>query len=157
MTSPDRATPLITDLTRSFWEGAREGTLAIQRCRECRYFNHPPRAACDRCLSDALAFEAVSGLGTVWSFTVTHQKSVAGFETSVPYLTALVELDEQPMLLLTTNLPGAAPESIGIGQRVRVTFEPLGSPEDGLALPQFVLLHDGTGATPEASGRGPSS
>lgn len=42
----------------------------------------------------------VCGLGMVWSFTVMHQQSVAGFEASVPYLTALVELDEQAMLLL---------------------------------------------------------
>jgi uncharacterized protein len=134
MNSPDRALPVLSDLTRPFWDAAREGRLAIQRCRECAYFSHPPRAACDRCLSPDLAFEPVSGLGTVWSFTVMHQQSVAGFEASVPYLTALVELDEQAMLLLVTNLPGAPAESVRIGQRVAVTFEPL---DDGLALPQF--------------------
>lgn len=80
MTGPDRATPLVTDLTRPFWDAANEGVLAIQRCTDCRSFNHPPRLACDRCLSDELAFEPVSGLGTVWSFTVTHQKSVAGLD-----------------------------------------------------------------------------
>ena len=111
MSAPDRATPAITDLTRPFWDAARNGALAIQRCGDCRYYNHPPREACDRCLSNALAFEPVSGLGTIWSFTVMHQKSVAGFEASVPYLTALVELDEQEMLLLLTNLPRAAFES----------------------------------------------
>jgi hypothetical protein len=35
-----------------------------------------------------------------------HQKSVAGFEDVVPYVSALVELDELPMLLLLSNLPG---------------------------------------------------
>jgi hypothetical protein len=64
-----------------------------------------------------------------------HQKSVAGFEEAVPYLTALVELDEQPMLLMVTNLPGVAPEDVSIGLRVKVTFEAL---EDGNMLPQFV-------------------
>ena len=150
MSAPSRAEPLVTDLTRPFWDAARQGTLAIQRCRDCAYFNHPPRAACDRCLSDALAFDPVSGLGTIWSFTVNHQKSVAGFEASVPYLTALVELDEQPMLLLVTNLPGASATSAHIGQRVSVAFEPLGHREDGLVLPQFVLANDGAQGRPPA-------
>jgi uncharacterized OB-fold protein len=64
-----------------------------------------------------------------------HQKSVAGFEENVPYVTALVELDEQPMLLLLTNLPGVAPTSITIGDRVRFDFERL---SDEICLPQFV-------------------
>lgn len=134
-TPPSRPLPAIDDLTRPFWEAAKQGRLAIQRCRNCGYFNHPPRLLCDRCLSDQLAFEAVSGLGRVWSFSVMHQKHILGFEESVPYLTALVELDEQPMLLLVTNLPGLRPEQVQIGARVRVTFEPL---TDEVFLPQFV-------------------
>ena len=133
--APSRALPDVSDLTRPFWEAAARGRLAIQRCRSCGYYNHPPRPACDRCLSTELSFEEVSGAGSVWSFTVMHQKSVAGFEQSVPYVTALVELDEQPMLLLLTNLPGVPAEAVRVGQRVRVSFEPLG---DDLALPQFV-------------------
>ena len=79
---PERALPAITDLTRPFWDAANEGRLAIQRCQACGYYNHPPKPLCDRCLSDDLAFEDVSGDGTVWSFTVMHQKSIAGFEDS---------------------------------------------------------------------------
>lgn len=135
--APQRAVPAVSDLTRPFWDAAREGRLVIQRCADCAYYNHPPRPSCDRCLSTNLSFEAVSGQGAVWSFTVMHQKSVAGFEDAVPYLTALIELDEQPLLLLVTNLPGLAPDAIKIGARVRVSFEPLG--QDGLKLPQFQL------------------
>jgi hypothetical protein len=84
-----------------------------------------------------------------------HQKSVAGFEDAVPYLTALIELDEQPLLLLVTNLPGANPDTLHIGDRVHVTFEPQG---DGLMLPQFVLedtrLPFSSQASPEPSRRG---
>ena len=139
---PQRAAPAVTDLTKPFWDAARQGRLAIQRCQDCQYFNHPPRPLCDRCLSDKLSFEDVSGEGTVWSYTVMHQKSVAGFEESVPYLTALIELDEQAMLLLPTNLPGTEPAKVRIGQHVRVTF---GEAEgDDIVLPQFVP--SGTGA-----------
>ena len=135
VTIPSRATPMITGLTQPFWDAAKQRRLVIQRCADCAYFNHPPKAACDRCQSTNLQFTDVSGKGTVWTYTVMHQRSVAGFEEAVPYLTALVELDEQPMLLLVTNLPGVAPEDVRIGMRVRVTFEAL---EDGTMLPQFV-------------------
>ncbi|HLF76994.1 MAG TPA: OB-fold domain-containing protein [Dehalococcoidia bacterium] len=134
MADPSRAVPAVTDLTQRFWDAAKAGRLAIQRCQSCRYYNHPPKALCDRCQSPDLAFEEVSGNGSVWSFTVMHQKSVAGFEESVPYVTALVQLDEQPMLLLVTNLPGVSEDSILIGARVHVTFEML---NDEIALPQF--------------------
>jgi len=132
---PSRAVPAVTELTQPFWDAAKQGRLAIQRCHECLHFNHPPRPLCDACLSDKLAFEDVSGSGTVWSYTVMHQKSVAGFEEVVPYLTALVELDEQPMLLLPTNLPGVETGDVTIGQRVHVTFRPL---DGDIVLPQFV-------------------
>jgi uncharacterized OB-fold protein len=134
LTSPSRATPLVTPLTEPFWQATKDGHLAIQRCDDCGYYNHPPKPACDQCQSTNLSFADVSGLGTVWSFTVMHQKSVAGFEDVVPYVTALVELDEQPMLLLLTNLPGVEAEDVRIGTRVHVTFEAL---VDGNMLPQF--------------------
>jgi uncharacterized protein len=65
---------------------------------------------------------------------VMHQKSVAGFEETVPYLTALVELEEQEHLLLVTNLPGVDPEAVTIGMPVHLTFEAM---QDGIMLPQF--------------------
>jgi uncharacterized protein len=132
---PDRALPAVTDLTRPFWEAATDGRLAIQLCQACGYYNHPPKPLCDRCQSGDLRFEDVSGDGTVWSFTVMHQKSIAGFQDSVPYVTALVELVEQKHLLLVTNLPGVSAENVKVGMRVKVSFERLA---DEIALPQFV-------------------
>jgi uncharacterized OB-fold protein len=137
MAGPDRPRPAITDLTRPFWDAAREGRLVIQKCVSCGYYNHPPRPACDKCLSTELSFEPVSGLGRVYSFTVMHQKNVQGFEDSLPYLTALVELDEQPMLLLVTNLPGSEADDSLLDARARVEFQ---RTDDEVTLPQFVVV-----------------
>ena len=164
-THPHRALPEITDLTRPFWDAAAHGRLAIQRCADCRHYNHPPRPTCDACLSTNLNFEDVSGLGAIWSFTVMHQKSVAGFEDAVPYLTALVELDEQPLLLLVTNLPGANPATLEVGDRVHVVFEPMdplssqgegagGEVTPGLVLPQFALGDAGLPLSSQGEGAG---
>lgn len=106
----------------------------VQRCAECGYYNHPPRSTCDRCSAPRLEFAPVSGRGTIYSFTVMHQPSVAGFEGEVPYVNIVVELEEQPMLFMVSNLPYAELEKIRIGGRVEVWFEQRG-PE--LALAQF--------------------
>ena len=65
--------PLIDDLTRPFWDAAKEHRLVIQRCQACSYFNHPPREMCDVCHGGEMAFEQVSGRGTIYSFSVMHQ------------------------------------------------------------------------------------
>jgi uncharacterized OB-fold protein len=139
MTTENYAKPLprIDELTRPFWDAAREGRLAIQRCRECGYYNHPPKPLCDACSSEDLGFESVSGRGKVYSYTVMHQRNVAGFEPEVPYVNLIVELDEQPLLFLISYLPGSDADRVAIGRPVEVTFEPAG---EGIVLPQFRLI-----------------
>src|SRR5262245_61597225 len=117
MPEQKRPIPGPDELTLPFWDAAREGRLAIQQCHDCSYYNHPPRRECDRCLSNSLEYKPVSGKGTVYSYTVMYQPSIPGFAESLPYVTALVELDEQPMLLVYSNVPGAGPSEVSIGQR----------------------------------------
>jgi uncharacterized OB-fold protein len=47
---------------------------------------------------------------------------------------AIVELEEQPSLRLTTNLVGCEPAAVRIGMPLRVVFE---AREDGVFLPLF--------------------
>ncbi len=129
--------PLIDDLSRPFWEAAKQHQLVVQRCRDCGCWNHPPRPACDACLSQKLAFEPVSGRGTIYSFTVMHQPSVAGFEEDLPYINILVELEEQPLLFMVSYVPFSERDRVGIGRRVVVCFEEVSSE---VTLPQFRLV-----------------
>jgi uncharacterized OB-fold protein len=133
-----KPTPKRTELTAPFWDAAREHRLVIQRCTACGYYNHPPVPLCDDCSSPDLAFTEVSGKGTVYTYSLMHQKNIQGFEEDIPYMTALVELDEQPNLLLMTNLPGAKPDEIKIGQPVEVEFQQF---TDDIVLPQFRLAN----------------
>jgi uncharacterized OB-fold protein len=126
-----RRLPQLDADNRAFWTRGALGELAICRCSECRTWIHPPSAACFRCGGTALAFEAVSGYGTVVSFSVNHQAWVPG--QVVPFAMAVVELDEQPGLWLTTNIVGCEPAQVRIGQRVRVRFEQ----HDDVWLPMF--------------------
>jgi uncharacterized OB-fold protein len=129
--------PEIDDLTQPFWQAAAQERLVIQRCQTCGYFNHPPRPACDACLSQQLTFEPVSGRGTIYSFTVMHQPNIAGFEQEIPYISLLIELDEQPRLFMVSYLPGRKREKVRIGGRVEVFFE---KSDAEVMLPQFRLL-----------------
>jgi len=134
---PDRhkkPLPAADDLSKPFWGAARQHRLVVQRCRDCGYFNHPPRPACDACQSQQLQFEPVSGRGTIYSFTVMYQPNVAGFEDEVPYINILVELEEQPLLFMVSNLPASDLNKISVGRRVEVYFEEL---DDDVTLPQF--------------------
>jgi hypothetical protein len=131
--------PVADELSAPFWAAAREHRLVVQRC-VCGYYNHPPRKVCDACLSQQLEFVPVGGRGKVYSFTVMHQRDVAGFENYAPFVNIVVELDEQPMLLMVSNLPGV--ERVAIGASVEVYFEMRGDEPHGgqMTIPQFRLV-----------------
>jgi uncharacterized OB-fold protein len=129
--------PAVDDLSRPFWEAAKQHSLVVQRCGECRYFNHPPKSVCDACQSQQLVFEPVSGRGTIFSFSIMHQPNIAGFEDQIPYVNILVELEEQPLLLMVSNLPGAEKDEVRIGDRVEVYFEDV---NEEITLPQFRVV-----------------
>jgi len=119
--------------TAFFWEGAATGQLLLQRCRQCRRFQYPPDVACTFCQSEDLEVTRVSGSGTVYSFAVVNRPLHPGFRTKLPYIVAIVELDEQPGLRMLTNLLEVVPETVTIGMPVEVTFEGRGT----VTLPQF--------------------
>ena len=112
--------PQITDDNGAFWTGGRDGELLITRCTACGYWIHPPTPRCPQCLSDAVEPQAVSGRGTVYSYTINRQAWTPDLE--VPFVIAIVELDEQPGLRLMTNIVDCAPEEVEIGMPVEVAF-----------------------------------
>lgn len=117
----DRMIPPMTDLNKGFWEGGADGKLRIRRCQACSYWMHPPYPRCPRCHSEAARWETVTGTGTIFTFTVNRR--AWNPETPVPYVVAMVELPEQPGLLLTTNIVEYDPDAISIGMEVEVCFD----------------------------------
>jgi uncharacterized OB-fold protein len=112
--------PQITDENGAFWTGGRDGELLITRCSACGYWVHPPSPRCPQCFSDAVEPQAVSGRGTVYTFTINRQAWVPGLE--VPFVIAMVELDEQPGLRLMTNIVDCPVDEVEIGMPVEVAF-----------------------------------
>jgi uncharacterized protein len=119
--APRRQPPLVTDVNRHFWTGGADGELRFTRCDDCGLYLHPPAWTCRRCRSRHVSVAAVSGRGTLLSFTVNHQAWLP--ELTQPYNVALVELEEQEGLRLVTNVVGCPLEALEIGMPVQVRFE----------------------------------
>jgi uncharacterized OB-fold protein len=136
-----RPMPVPNETTAPFWEAARHRILALQRCSGCSRLHHPPLLYCPECHSNTFEWTEVSGKGTVWSYTIMRQARVVGFEDMIPYACMAVEIDEQPGVLVLGNLVEADPESVRVGMRVEVRFEPIG--DDGMLLPQFAPAAEG--------------
>lgn len=115
-----------------YWAAAREGRLVVQRCANCSALQHPPGQVCVRCLSKDVAPETMSGFGHVYGFTVVERAMLLELRPFVPYVVALVDLDEGVRML--SNII-ADPAAITIGARLRVAFRRI----DGLAQPVFEL------------------
>src|SRR5205823_2319203 len=94
---------------------------------------HWPKPLCPRCGSDQLSPTQVSGRGAIFTYTIVYRAFQPGFESDLPYLLALVELDEQPGLRLIANIVGASRDALRIGMPVEVVFEERG----GYTVPQF--------------------
>lgn len=136
MTVPTLEPPLprLTPETEFFWTSGADGRLRIQHCESTGRWYHPPRPDCPPDGACAPVPTPVSGLGTVYSYTINRQPFLPSIEP--PYVIAIVELDEQEGLQLMTRLVGCDPESVHIGQRVRVVFEQHGE----IYLPFFEPL-----------------
>lgn len=128
--APRRPAPGISDDTRFFWDGVREGKLLIQRCKACGSLRHPPGPVCPSCHSFEWDTLQASGRGTVYSFVVMHYPEVPPFDHPNPI--GLIELEEGTRLI--AQLVGVAPGAVQIGQAVHVEFNTF---DGDLVLPQF--------------------
>jgi len=110
-----RSTPVLDIDNTPFWVGGGNGGLMIHRCQACGYRVHPPTSFCP------VLPEAVSGRGTIVSMTVNHKQWLPGLK--VPYVVALVAIEEQHDIRLIANIQGVPVENVFIGQEVEVFFE----------------------------------
>ena len=81
---------------------------------------------------DTFTWIEAGGHGEVFSFTTVKRAPSPAFEAQVPYVVAIVALDEGPHLM--TNIVDCDPDQVRIGDRVSVSFLDV---EDA-SLPVFV-------------------
>jgi uncharacterized protein len=96
----------------------KQNKLVGLKCEGCGEVAVQPRLACRKCGSVDLSIFDLNGAGVIQSFTVMNV-APEGREAAVPYIVALVALDEGPWIM--GNLCGLAPAEATmdiIGRRV---------------------------------------
>ena len=127
----DRPVPLADNVSRPYWEAAGRGELLYQECPACGHRQLYPRALCTDCGATP-EWRTASGRGTVHTYTVIRQNWAEPFREMLPYVVAMVELDEGPRLM--SNVTDCAPEDVAVGMPVEAWYLPF---DDGVALPMF--------------------
>ena len=135
-----------------FWrETPHRYNLDGVRCAVCQTVFFPRRSVCPTCSEHRHSIGRLepfhlSGDGEVVSYSVVHD-AAEGFEMQVPYVFAIVQTREGPML--TGQVVDIEPDGVRIGRKVRATFRKLR--EEGRAG----VIHYGYKFTPVGEGPRP--
>jgi hypothetical protein len=121
--------------TEAFWAATGDGRLVVQRCRSCEHRQLYPRLYCRRCHRDDLELIDSAGTGAVYSHTVILRAGSPAFAEDVPYVVALVRLDDGPTMM--ANISGRHWSDVAIGSRVEVDF---GDRRGEVAVPRFHIV-----------------
>jgi len=115
--------PLIEDESAPFWDGLKEGELRIKRCNACGVFHFYPRPFCPTCWSDDVEWYVASGTASVYSYSTVYVNDLPPFGPQVPYVAAVVDLEEGPRMM--TRLVDCTKDDITIGMAVQFETAPL--------------------------------
>jgi len=118
--------------SQAYWDAAKEKRLLLQHCRDCGKPQFYPRGVCSHCLGSALDWVEASGRGKVHTFTVCHRAPHPGFAADLPFVIAVIELDEGVRMM--SNIVGCDPKTVRIDMPVKVVFE-AATPE--ITMPKF--------------------
>jgi len=127
-----RPLPVPSPESKAFWLAARNHNLVLPHCNQCCKFWFPPSCLCPHCLSADTSLQESNGRGKVHTFAVFHRANHPAFTNCVPYVVAVIELDEGPRLL--SNITDVDPDKVHCGMRVFVRFIDLSTE---IALPVF--------------------
>ncbi|MGH9027755.1 MAG: Zn-ribbon domain-containing OB-fold protein [Acidimicrobiia bacterium] len=111
-----RPLPAPDPVSTPYWEAAARGELLIQRCPACGHRQHYPRAVCTQC-GETPEWEQASGRGTVYTYTVVRQNYAKPFRDELPYVVAMIDLEEGPRVM--GNVDGPVDE-VHIGMPVEM-------------------------------------
>jgi len=113
--------PVPTKETQPYWDGCKQHELRVQKCAACGHHQFYPRLYCTACMSDRVEWVKTSGRAKVLSYTIIYRPVTQAFAGNVPYVVAMVTLDEGPQMM--TNIIGCEPEKVHIGMPVQVMFD----------------------------------
>ncbi len=132
--APARPEPVSQPESDQYWEGARNGELWLQRDKTTGEYQFYPRAFSLATPGGELEWVKASGNATLHTFGIVHVPPHPAFAPELPYITAIVELEEGPKM--AANIVGVEPEpeNLSIGMPLKVVFTKI---SDDYTLPNF--------------------
>jgi len=120
---------------KPFWDAVKRHEFRLFRCKVCGAWYFP--VTC--CLHHEnepffgnMEWAIASGRGKVFAFNIHYVAFDPVFAEDIPYVYALIELEEGP--IIGSNIIGCPPEEVKIGMPVEVVFEDI---TEEYTLPKF--------------------
>jgi uncharacterized OB-fold protein len=124
--------PTVEAESAPYWEAAARGELQVAECRTCGALHHYPRPFCPTCWSAEVVPRTVSGRATLYTYSVVYSNDLVPFKDRVPYVAAVVDLEEGPRLM--TSIVDCPIEDLHIGMALTARFQRI---DDELRAPVF--------------------
>ena len=117
-----------------YWEKCKEHELWLRHCNQCNKAYFYPRDICPVCFGRDTKWIQASGTGTLYTYGIVHQIPRPNYKGPVPFVIAMVQLDEGP--IMPTNLVEVEPDpaNLKIGMPVEVVFDDI---TENISLPKF--------------------
>lgn len=118
--------------TRPFWDFCQRHELRFQKCASCGHVRWPASILCPECHAREAQWIQSEGKGTVYTYTVYHHAFHPAFKEDVPYVTAIIALNDGPHFL--SNVVGCRPDEVYCDMPVTLVWEDV---DGGFSLPKF--------------------
>jgi uncharacterized OB-fold protein len=118
--------------TQAFWDAAREQRLLIRHCDACGEYHFYPRPFCPACWSREVEWVEASGRATLYTWSVVHSNDLPPFPDRVPYVAAVVDLEEGPRMM--TNVVDCEFAALRVGMALAVRYR---ETTDTITIPVF--------------------
>ena len=117
-----------------YWQKAKEGELWLRKCNACGEAYFYPRDISPCCFSRDTTWIKASGKATLFTYGIVERAPHPGFVEDVPFVTAIVELEEGPNMPTNIVMEDPTPEKLQVGMPLEVVFEEI---TDTISLPKF--------------------
>lgn len=128
--------PYADDTTQPFWDAALEDRLVAPECATCGTFVLPPQPFCFNCQGRDFNWTELSGIGTIYTFTIIRHALAPHLADAVPYVSGVIELEgtQGAGARMIANIIDCDPETVAIGDKVKIVFDKV---SDTYAVPRF--------------------
>ena len=117
-----------------YWDKAKEEELWLRKCNECQEAFFYPRDISPCCFSKDTSWIQASGKAYLFTYGIVQRAPHPGFVDDVPFVTAIVQLEEGPKMATNIVMNDPTPEKLQIDMPLKVVFESI---TDEITLPKF--------------------